>query len=66
MTKVEFASSTWGDSFGKMTQCERIVSLDCRGPKGDERVWLTWLYNNGSSASYVYIFYIKAKDLIGE
>lgn len=62
LTKTEFSKGSWGESIDKMNYCDYIVSLDCRGSKDNEHIWLTWRYGN----STYYIFHIKAKDLVGE
>ncbi|MFQ6723547.1 MAG: hypothetical protein ACLRFH_04055 [Opitutales bacterium] len=70
LTKTEFSKEIYNEkgertdieSIGEMNTCEYIVSLDCKGPAGNENVWLTWRYGD----SHYYLFHIAAKDLVGE
>jgi hypothetical protein len=76
LTKMEFKSSTeddWGDSFGDLVHCSRIISMDLK----NGHLWITFIKDTdtdavGSNSSekkaagcYRY-FHILVKDLIQE
>ena len=76
LTKMEFKSSAtddWGDSFGDLVHCSRIISMDLK----NGHLWITFIKDTGTEAAvdsdtekkaagcYRY-FHILVEDLIQE
>lgn len=76
LTKMEFKSSTeddWGDSFGDLVHCSRIISMDLK----NDHLWITFIKDTDTEVAvdndsekkaagcYRY-FHILVKDLIQE
>ena len=76
LTKCEFKGSGnngWGDSFGRFTDCSRIISMDLKAG----HLWITWVKDTGidatslseanrMAAGHFDYFHILVSDLIPE
>ena len=59
LTKTQLSSGDWGDSFGDLTSCSRIISMDLVG----EHLWICFM---NADETEVHYFHCLAKDLVCE
>lgn len=58
-TKTYLSSGSWGDSFGNLTSCSRIISMDL----SNGHLWICFMNEDDTEVRY---FHVLAKDLILE
>ena len=58
-TKTYLSSESWGDSFGNLTSCSRIISMDL----SNGHLWICFMNEDDTEVRY---FHVLAKDLILE